>query len=325
MACKWKNGKDVSGQAAAALKSGEVDGAAGYAQYQKDLQASNVKGLEKSCGMIIAESKKDCRDGCAARWNSAAGQRDECDEKCVSVYANFERSCKSKADNLAKVYAQKSEKAAGQQQCYKGHCSEFPQVWMKTDEAAMKAEVKTQCKDRCTDANVKSGCQKKWALEVDFITASVASKCAEESGVSKCFGKKKDSASTAYDKCQKDEKDGCKTAADACNTKSKSDKTFKDAKAFCTDRQKMCDKQADEKCVKANKAALDKGEKDCASDASDTLATCKDDALKTAEEDAEKKCIAKRGPACSGDCKGKCEVGKMNKCLTMLNTKEDPG
>jgi len=325
MACKWKNGKDVSGLAAEALKKGEVEGADGYAAYQKELQAGNVEGLKKSCGLIVSEHKKKCRDGCAARWNAIAGKRDDCDEKCVTVYANFERSCNSKADNLAKVYAQKSAVAAGQKQCYEGHCKEFPQVWMKSDEKGMKAEVDTQCKDRCTDENVKHGCEKKWALEVDFITASVASKCAEESGVSKCVDKKKTTATADYDKCKSGTKKTCGDAYDECITKSNADKNFKDAKGFCTDRKKMCSGQADKKCLDENKGDLNKAEADCKEEASGDFTTCQDDALKEKEEAAEKACIAKRGPTCKKDCQGKCEVSKMNKCLLMLTTKDDPG
>jgi len=325
MACKMKNGKDVAGLAKSKLKSGEVEGADGYAQAVKEIQAGNVKALEKSCGLIIAESKKDCRDGCAARWNQAATDRDDCDTKCESVYANFDRSCKSKAEGLTQVYAQKSQKAAGQKQCYEGHCKEFPMVWMKSSDKDKNTEVEKQCKDRCTDENVKHGCQKKWALEVDFITASVASKCAEDSGLKKCFDGKKGEATTAYDKCQKDSKGSCDSDFADCKKKGNTDKNFKDAGAFCTDRQKMCKKQADEKCVSANKADLDKGEASCEKTAATELKECEGTELGKREEAAEAKCIAKRGPTCKGDCKGKCEVGKMNKCLLMLTTKEDPG
>jgi len=325
MACKWKNGKDVYGQAKAALKDGEVDGADGYAAYAKDLQAKNVKGLERSCGFIVGDGKKECRSDCAARWNAIAGKRDECDEACEKVYANLERSCKSKADNLAKVYAQKAQKAAGQKQCYEGHCKEFPMVWMKADEKAMTAEVEDQCKKRCTDENVKIGCQQKWALEVDFQTAEVASECAEASGMSKCMAKKKDAASSDYDACKKDTKASCDKDYDACTKKGNADKNFKDAKAFCDDRKKMCLGQADKKCLDGNKAALDKGESDCKEEAGKEKDDCMDKELTKREGEAEKKCIAKKGPACAGDCKGKCEVGKMNKCLLKLNSKDDPG
>merc|ERR1740138_507014 len=201
----------------------------------------------------------------------------------------------SKADNPKKVFAQKSAKAASQKQCYEGHCKEFPMVWMKADEAAMKKEVETQCKDMCTDDNVKAGCQKQWALEVDMITATVASECAEKSGMKKCFDKEKETVSADYKKCKSKMESDCGKAYDECKTKGKVDKTFKDAKAFCDDRKKMCEKQGNENCISDNKKGLDKAE-----------GKCKEKELDKQEKDAEKKCIAETGPKCKGECKGKC-------------------
>lgn len=325
MACKWKNGKDVFGQGAAALKDGEVEGAAGYQAYVKDLQARNVKGLQKSCGLIIAESKKSCRDGCAASWNALAAKRDECDEKCEKVYSNFERSCASKVDNLAKVYSQNSAMAEAQQQCYRGHCGKFPMVWMKEDEKAMTDEVKEQCEKRCTEKNIKIGCQEKWAAEIDFVTSDVNSKCAEESGVSKCLDGKKSGVSSEYDKCKSDTEKTCGDEFKTCTDKGNADKNFKDAKAFCTDRKKMCLEQSADKCLKENKAALKEAEADCKKDAAKELQTCQDDELEKREKAAEKKCIDKRTPTCKKDCNASCEVNKMNTCLAKLKTKDDPG
>jgi len=199
-------------------------------------------------------------------------------------------------------------------------------VWMKAEEKEMKDEVKTQCDSRCTDENIKSGCQKKWALEVDMLIAEVGSKCAEESGVTKCFDGKKGAIDSDYDKCKSDTKKTCGDAYDECKKKGKVDKTFKDAKAFCDDRKKMCLKQADEKCLDENKAALDKAQKTCEELADKALTKCKEDTLKKKEEDAEKKCISERGPTCKDDCAAKCEVTKMNKCLEQFKTdpKDDP-
>lgn len=325
MACKWKHGKDVAGAAAEKLKNGEVDGAAGYAQEVKDIQAENVKGLEGACGMIVADGKKKCRLGCANRWNASTVKREDCDEKCVKVYANFERSCKSKADDLVKVYDMKSTKAAAQKQCYEGHCNEFPMVWMKAEESEMTAEVEKQCTSRCTDDNVKAGCQKAWALEVDMEMSTVAADCAAKSGVKKCFDKKKADVSSDYDTCKSKTEGDCDKAYTECKTKGKVDKTFKDAKAFCDDRKKMCLNQANEKCLAENKEGLEKAQKECDETAGTEYKTCKDDALKTKKEDHEKKCIAEHGPKCKDDCKGKCQVTKMNKCLEELKFKEDPG
>lgn len=324
MACKWKHGKDVHGVAAEKLKEGDIDGADGYKQEVKDIQAENVKGLVEACGNIVASGKKKCRQGCADRWNEKMGKRNGCDEKCVSVYDTFETSCKSKVDNLAKVYDQKNERGAAQQQCYKGHCKEFPMVWMKAEESEMKDEVKTQCEKRCTDDAIKAGCQKAWALKVDFIAADVASKCAEDSGVTKCFSSKKDSINSDYDKCKSDTKKTCGDAYDECTKKGKVDDTFKDAKAFCTDRKKLCSKQADEKCLDENKSNLKEAQKKCEDLADKELTKCKEDTLKKKEEDAEKKCISEETPTCKKDCSAKCEVGKMNACLKTLEQKDDP-
>lgn len=325
MACKWKNGKDVFNEAKEMLRDGKVEGAAGYQDALKEIQAGNVKGLQRSCGLIIAESKKECQMGCAKRWNQAAGKRDACDTKCEKLYANFDRSCKEKAEGLVSVYKQKAQKNAAQKQCYEGYCKEFPMVWMKDSEDKMKAEVDDQCKDRCKDDNVKAGCQRDWALNVDMITAEVASECASKSSVSECFGEKKTEASGHYDSCKTDTKAKCDEGFEDCKTKGKTDKTFKDAKAFCTDRKKMCLKQADEKCLAENKKELNKAEADCKTSSSEETASCEEDTLKTKESEHEEKCIAESGPKCKGKCKKKCQVGKMQECLNTLKSEDDPG
>lgn len=325
MACKWKNGKDVFNEAKEMLRDGKVEGADGYQDAVKELQAGNVKGLQRSCGLIIAESKKECREGCAKRWNQAAVKRDGCDQKCEKLYANFDRSCGEKAQGLVSVYKQKAQKNAAQRQCYEGFCKEFPMVWMKDSEDKMKTEVTDQCKERCKDDNVKAGCQRSWALNVDMITAEVASECAEKSSVSDCFKDKQTAASADYDSCKSDTKTKCDTAFDECKTKGKTDKTFKDAKAFCTDRKKMCQKQADEKCLAENKKALNKGETECKASASEEVDTCQEDTLKSKEEEHEKKCIAETGPKCKGKCEKKCQVTKMQECLATTKNKDDPG
>jgi len=338
MACKWKHGKDVGGAAAEKLKNGEVKGADGYAAAVKDLQARNVKGLQKACGLIISEHLTTCREGCAAR-NSGIGfskiaeeyedgdavRRNACDEKCVKTYGTFEGRCSEKAKQLEKVYDQVSSKAGAQKQCYEGHCKAFPMVWMKTDKKSQTDEVKKQCDKRCTDKNVKNGCQQKWAAEIDFVSAKVNSDCAEASGVSDCIEGKKSSVSGEYDKCKSKTKKDCGDAHTTCSKKGNTDKNFKDAAGFCDDRKTMCLKQADENCLDENKANLAKAESECKAKASKALTKCQDDKLDKLEKDSEKKCIAKRGPSCKKDCQASCEVGKMKKCLLALKTEEDPG
>lgn len=338
MACKWKHGKDVAGAAAEKLKNGDVKGADGYAAEVKDIQAGNVKGLQKACGLIVSEHLKACREGCATRnsgigFTKIAGQysdgtaerRNECDKKCVSTYNTFEMRCASQADNLKRVYDQVSSKAGAQKQCYEGHCKAFPMVWMKSDDKAMKDEVKKQCEKRCTDKNVKAGCQQKWAAEIDFVSAKVNSDCAEASGVSECIDGKKGDVSGKYKSCQSDSKKDCESAHKKCTTDGNADKNFKDAKGFCDDRKTMCLEQANEKCQKENKANLAEAEGECKAKASKELTKCQDDTLAKLEKDSEKKCIAKRGPTCKKDCNASCEVGKMKTCLAALKTKDDPG
>ena len=55
----------------------------------------------------------------------------------------------------------------------------------------------------CFGCSGKAGCQKKWALEVDFISGSIRSDCAEKSGVKACFDKKKKTASSDYKKLER--------------------------------------------------------------------------------------------------------------------------
>merc|ERR1719263_1495624 len=116
----------------------------------------------------------------------------------------------------------------------------------------MKAEVDKQCTSRCTDDNVKAGCQRQWILEVDLHTSSVGADCAEESEVKTCFDDKKTTASGNYE-------------------------------------------------------------------------TCKDTKLSKMKEDHEADCIKEEGPKCKGKCEGKCNVEKMNKCLFLTKSEDDPG
>jgi len=324
MTCKWKNGKDVSGAAAEKLKKGEIDGTAGYTKEVTDIQAKNVEGLKSTCAFVVGSDKKKCREGCAARWNQAAGDRDDCDERCVKIYATFEKACNDKADNLKKVYAQKAQKAAAQQQCYEGHCKEFPMVWMKKEEKDMRKEVKTQCNKRCAPEPVKLRCQKEWAAEIDFVTVSVKSDCQDKSGVKKCFDKKKKKTSSDYDKCKKKTASGCAKDAATCNKKGNTAKSGKDAKGYCDERKKLCQKQSDEKCLADNEDATDQAEADCEKAAGEELTDCQDKALDKLEKDSEKKCISDTTPTCKKDCGDKCQVGKMNKCLLMQSNKDDP-
>jgi len=324
MACQAKHGKDVNGLAAEKLKQGKVDGASGYVAHVKKTQAGNLEGLEQSCGFIVGDGKKKCREGCASRWNGNAGARNGCDGKCVTVYAKFEKSCMKKALDLEKVYQQKNSKAAAQKQCYEGHCKEFPQVWMKGRAKDQKAEVETQCSSRCTGKNVKSGCQKKAVIAQKLVAANVASKCAEKTGVTKCFKGKKSAVDASYKKCKSTTKATCSKAFAVCSKKGNTKKNFKDAKAFCVDRKKMCLKQADQKCLDDNKADLDSAEKKCTQAASKSFKSCKATKMKKRMASRMTRCLKRQAPKCKKDCLGKCQVSKMNNCLLMLKTQGDP-
>merc|ERR1719263_2451257 len=142
----------------------------------------------------------------------------------------------------------------------------------------MKAEVDKQCTSRCTDDNVKAGCQRQWILEVDLHTSSVGADCAEESEVKTCFDDKKTTASGNYDTCKSDTKTTCETDHSDCTAKGDQ------AKAFCDDRKKMCQEQADKKCLDANKADLEKAERECKAEASDELKACKETKLSKMKE-----------------------------------------
>merc|ERR1719456_1861546 len=110
-----------------------------------------------------------------------------------------------------------------------------------------------------------------------MIASSIRSDCAEKSGVKTCFDEKKTSASEGYDKCQTTTKGKCDEAYTDCKTKGKVDKTFKDAKAFCDDRKKMCEKQGNKNCLDDNKSGLEKAEGKCKEKAGKEFETCQED------------------------------------------------
>jgi len=193
MACTWKHGKDVTGLAAAKLKNEDIQPNE-VAAFTGKTQDKNVQGVLRACGMIVAKGKKSCRQSCATRFGTMDSkvmeERAACDKTCVERYSEFEKSCRSKADNLKTVYDMKQQMAAAKKQCYEGHCSKFPTIWMK-DRADMSAELDTQCDSACTENRVKVLCEHKFSLEIDFTMAKVESACQAKSTVSACFDTKK--------------------------------------------------------------------------------------------------------------------------------------
>lgn len=317
LACKWKHGKDVNGLAAERLKNGELE-IDEVDEFKRQTQAENVQMLKQACGRIVAGGKGKCRQGCADRWGKALGQRSECDGKCVTVYENFEADCLQKAGHLETVYEIKLKAASARERCYNSHCSEFPTVWMKEDEAAQKQEVDAQCENRCAADKVQATCQRKWQLEVDFIRAGVRSSCHADSKVSECFAGKKSTISRERETCGSSGAGTCDSQYTTCKTEGKTDATFQEAEAFCENRLKMCKAQVVEQCAEAHRQALEAAQAACEGADAEALDTCEADTLKKKEAEEVGKCVQERTPTCNADCQGTCKVDAMSKCLGNL-------
>lgn len=273
--------------------------------------------------MIVAKGKKKCRQSCADRLGTmdskVMAERAKCDKSCVQRYGEFEKSCRSKADNLKTVYDMKLKMAAAKKECYEGHCSKFPTVWMK-DRDDMKDEVDKQCEKACTEERVKVACEQKFALEIDFTMAKIESACQAEGTVSECFGEKKESLSSDADTCASDGKSDCGSSYDKCKTDGKVEDTHKNAKEFCDERKKMCLEQVDKKCLKSHESALKEAKDKCEKKDSGRQKKCVSEKVKEKEESAVSECVEKKKPTCDDDCHNSCNTGKMNKCLDNLGS-----
>merc|ERR1719343_1247940 len=211
--------------------------------FKKELRSKNVKQLTSACGMIVANGKGKCRQGCSSRWGEVMAKRSQCDAKCVASYAAFETKCRAKAESLERVYSMKMKMAESRETCYEGHCPGIPQVWMKADEAAMNAEVDSQCAKQCTAERIQTRCDNRYQLEVDFLRGSIERACHDSSTVTACFETKKAATSTAHDTCMSTDKATCDTQYADCTSKGNTDATFKQAKEFCDKRKEMCNEQ----------------------------------------------------------------------------------
>lgn len=246
MACNSKHGKDVNGLAAEKLKSGDIVGSKALKSFKTKTQDANVDGVFRACGMIVSKGKKKCRESCSTRFGTMSSEvmqeRADCDKMCVERYASFEKSCRSKADNLKTVYDIKNKMAEAKKQCHESHCAKYPTVWMK-EKDDMSAEVDSQCEKACTEDRVKVQCEHKFNLEIDFQMAKIKSDCQAEGKVSECFSKEKESLSGEADTCSSKGKSDCDDSHSKCDT----DKNSGD---FCNERKKMCLEQVDKNCLK---------------------------------------------------------------------------
>jgi len=322
MACKWKHGKDVNGLAGEKLKNGDIEPHE-LSDFKAKTQDENVEGVMRACGMIVAKGKKKCRESCADRLGTMDSkvmkERANCDKTCVSRYAQFEKSCQSKADNLKSVYGMKLKMAAAKKACYEDHCRRVPTVWMMSkDEQG--AEVDTQCKKACTEDRVKVGCERKFALEIDFSMAKVESTCQSESEVTTCFGTKKSELSSTADTCNSNGKSDCGGGFDKCKTDGKVMDTHKNAEEFCSERKKMCLEQVDETCLSKHEKALQGAKKTCEDEDADRQKSCVSEKAKAMEKTEVGACVTKKKPTCDEDCHASCDTGKMNKCLDNLGS-----
>lgn len=313
LACKWKHGKDVNGPANEKLMAGEITRKE-YDDFVMKTQADNVKAMYQSCGFIVADGEKKCREGCGTNWGNNMVERDNCDEKCVAVYDRFESECKAKVDNLESVYSIKMKATAAKAECHEGWCSEFPQVWMK-EESAAKSEVETLCTDKCSEDSVEASCQKQWTVEMDFVKTGVTSDCHGETKVKSCFDEKKGTASSEEESCQSDGKGTCETQFTDCKDKGKTSEQPAEAEAFCVERKKMCEEQVTEKCLATFKKALEDGKTECEKESEDELSTCVTGKMDTKKTEFLADCKKEKSKSCGEDCREGCQVDKMLECL----------
>lgn len=324
LACEAKHGKDVNGLAAEKLKDGSISGGE-VEDFKKKTQKQNMNQLMKACGAIVAKGEGPCRERCADGFGDKMEKRNECDKKCIEAYGKFENSCQTKANNLEKVYEMKLAQASARKTCHEGHCSIFPTVWMMDDAAEQQAEVDKGCEGRCTEDAIKAACEKKWALNVDFLTPAIRTECFEKSSAKACLEEKKGTISTEEETCQTEGKGTCEEQFTECNTKGETDSTHKEGKEFCTERKKMCESQVTDSCLKKHKGALDAAGKECEKTAAEELKTCEKETLETKETEEMDACVAEKGPKCTEDCNKDCDVAKMNDCLGKLESENDAG
>jgi hypothetical protein len=322
MACKWKHGKEVHEAAAHAYKDGKIEGE-DLEKFKKQTQAQNLVELKTACGGIVARGAGKCRQSCADRWGTAAEDRHECDEKCVTSYANFEKDCTSKADSLELVYEMRLKAAAARKQCHEGYCAEFPSVWLKKKED-MKAEADTRCDDYCKEAKLVERCENRWALQVDMVYPSVESGCHNSSTeVQACFSEKSQAASGEEETCQSSGKSSCEQAEATCKTEGKVSESAAEAAAFCQERRKMCEKQVIDHCLADHKKALEASKKECEEADKEAIDKCVEETMGKKKQSAQSECEEEKKESCPKECGAKCNTEKLADCLEGLESESD--
>jgi len=332
LACKWQHGKDVQGLTAEKLQAGEIEAGKEVDEFRAQTQAGNVQMLKRACGMIVSEGEAKCRKSCAARWNEAMDKRDSCDEKCVAVYDRFETQCGLKVAHLEEVYAQKLQKISGQQQCFEGHCSKFPTVWMKEDAASMKSELDSRCQTLCEADQVEIRCQRRWQLEADVYEAKAKSECHGEGAVEECFQGKKIAAAQAQGTCSdqglatcESQYQSCVAAAGGSSFIQKDHSAQAPAKGleFCAERKKMCDSQVRQDCLNDMNAELEHAKTECQTDDKEAAKVCTEDKMQTAATQHVQDCVSKLTPKCTQECHSDCEVDSLVTCMDNLKSDHD--
>jgi len=321
MACSWKHGKDVDGKAGHALEEDDIEPKELH-DYKGKLQAENVVGVKRACGMITSKGEASCRESCAKRLGTMDAkvmkERMKCDRQCITSYASFESSCLNKADELQEVNKIKQKMAKAKKACYEDHCHDFPTVWLKAkDDQA--DEVDKQCDVGCKEDRIKAKCEKKFALDIDFTMSKLKTECQGESELDSCIGDHKSDADTDESDCQDSGKSDCDSDFDTCKSRAKG--TDKTAMEFCDQRKKKCLNQLDDTCLEAHEKMMKTGEKECEDEDDDRQKECVqekvDDEAKTFVDD----CVKETEPKCDEECHDEwCNTKEMNTCLDNLGS-----
>jgi len=278
-----------------------------------------VTRLKESCGLIVASGEKTCRQGCQDRYGKWMTKRDKCDTKCETAYDNFENLCKGKAENLAIVFDTKQGAAAASKQCYEGHCKEYPSVWIMEDETAMNTEVTARCNTWCSPAAIKTRCEQRWTLEVDFKLPNITTTCFEMGSVGDCYNAKKTPADTYHGTCVSGGEGECDSQHTNCTSEGNASANFKEAKEFCDQRQHMCKKQTTAHCLDNYTSVLNEAKADCEASGEAELKACEETQFNLQETAHLNNCTAERTPECQSDCKNnRCNVMNMTSCLKNL-------
>jgi len=292
--------------------------------YKGKIQAENVVGVKRACGMITSKGEKSCRESCAKRLGSMDAnvmkKRMECDRKCISGYAAFESSCLNKADELQEVNKIKQKMAKAKKACYEDHCHDFPTVWLKAkkDQAD---EVDKNCDVGCKEDRIKAKCEKKFALDIDFTMSKLKTECQGESEMDSCIADHKSDADTEESDCSSSGKQDCKDDYGTCKGRLKKDAQDASAMEFCEERKKKCLSQSDDTCLTAHEKTMKTGEKECEDEDDDRQKECVEEKVDEAAETFVDECVAETTPKCDEECHDKwCNTDEMNTCLDNLGS-----